>query len=227
MGSRIPPLLEAYLRLPPEASLVLLTGVLGSITNWLVQRYLYSLLSSPTTTARTPTSGGARAAAPTDDASPGLGSGSPDDGVNVLLVSFLRDYAFWREGAGRLGLDLDAAARKGRLVYVDGLDGLFSQSQSKPEPGPGPGGRRVLTTPTVDALRAALEGALAQLKARSSPGTGTGAGSRTVLILDQPDLLLAAAGHDVSAQALHEMLLDIREVSLLQTRGRGATALPT
>ena len=204
MGSRIPPLLEAYLRLPPEASLVLLTGVLGSTTNWLVQRYLHSLLLSPPPSAgRAATSEGA-AAPPTDDASPGLAAtGAP--GVGVLLVSFLRDYAFWKEGVGRLGLDLDAAARKGRLAYVDALDGLFFEPTPEPKPCPDHGsGRRVLTTPTVDALRSALEGALAQLKATCP---------RTVLILDQPDLLLAAAGHDVSSQALHEMLLDVREVS--------------
>ena len=207
MGSRIPPLLEAYLRLPPEASLVLLTGVLGSTTNWLVQRYLYSLLSPTTATA---TNGAAQAQAD-DDGSAG--------GVAVVLVSFLRDYAFWRDGVGRLGLDLDAAARRRRLVYVDALGALF---QPEPEPGTrgppstpssgsAPGGR-VLSTPTVEGLRRELKNAVAQL----TPGSSSReSGPKIVLIVDQPDLLLAATGDDVSGQALHEALLDIREVKNL------------
>ena len=43
----------------------------------------------------------------------------------MLLVSFLRDFSFWKDGAGRLGLDLEALGRRGRLAYVDGLGGLF------------------------------------------------------------------------------------------------------
>lgn len=201
MASRLPPLLEPYLRLPPETSLILLTGVLGSTTNWLVQRHLYSLLSA--TSATTP-------------AEEDLGPASTENTTgSVVLLSFLRDYTFWKEGVGRLGVDLDAAARKGKLVYVDGLGALFEPSPSPvrgpvspsgPGPGSGPG-KRVLSTPTVDGLRKELEAAVAQLKPRS------GHGSKTVLIIDQLDLLLAAAGHGLSSQDLHEMLLDIREVS--------------
>jgi len=76
-----PPLLEPYLGLPPEAALVLLTGVLGASTNWLVLRYLQSVLAAP----------------------------GPD--VGVLLVSFLRDRAFWAHGAARLVRRRPASAR--------------------------------------------------------------------------------------------------------------------
>lgn len=79
MSSRIPPLLEPYLALPPEASLILLTSVLGAGSNWLVLRYLYSYLRGPGSAA--------------DEAKGGTG---------VVLVSFLRDGAFWRDGAARL-----------------------------------------------------------------------------------------------------------------------------
>lgn len=44
-SARIPPLLEPYLRLPPEAALVVLTSVLGCSANWLVLRWAYGLLS--------------------------------------------------------------------------------------------------------------------------------------------------------------------------------------
>lgn len=80
MASRIPPLLDPYLALPPEASLVLLTSVLGASSNWLVLRFLYSALQSQDAVLD-PTSGG---------------------DTKVLLVSFMRDLAFWKENARRL-----------------------------------------------------------------------------------------------------------------------------
>ena len=80
MSSRIPPLLEPYLTLPPEASLILLTSVLGASSNWLVLRFLHSALIG-------------------SDAS----SDSPqEDEAKVVLVSFMRDLAFWKENAKRL-----------------------------------------------------------------------------------------------------------------------------
>lgn len=81
MASRIPALLEPYLALPREASLILLTSVLGASSNWLTLRYLYSYLRSPARTEEL----------------------EADDGdTGVVLVSFLRDGAFWRDGAARL-----------------------------------------------------------------------------------------------------------------------------
>jgi elongator complex protein 6 len=82
--SRIPTLLEPYLDLPPPSSLVLLTGVLGASANWLVLRWLYALLKG---------------------SGSGRGQGS-DEGseasTGVVLVSFLRDSAFWKEGSSKL-----------------------------------------------------------------------------------------------------------------------------
>lgn len=80
MSSRIPPLLEPYLVLPPEASLILLTSVLGASTNWLVLRFLHSALAGL-------------------EISSDLSS---EDESKVLLVSFMRDLAFWKENARRL-----------------------------------------------------------------------------------------------------------------------------
>lgn len=88
MASQIPPLLDSYLSLPPETSQIVLTGILGASTNWLTLRYLYSLLRP------------AAAAAPRHNGD-GDADGAGGD-VKVLLVSFMRDHAFWKEGAGRL-----------------------------------------------------------------------------------------------------------------------------
>jgi elongator complex protein 6 len=82
MTSRTPPLLEPYLSLPPETSFILLTNVLGASTNWLVLRYLHGFLAP-------------LAKNPEDE----YGNG---EGTSVVLVSFLRDWAFWREGARKL-----------------------------------------------------------------------------------------------------------------------------
>lgn len=80
MSSRIPPLLEPYLALPPEASLILLTSVLGASSNWLVLRFLHTALINP------------------DASSERQG----ENEAKVVLVSFMRDIAFWKENAKRL-----------------------------------------------------------------------------------------------------------------------------
>jgi elongator complex protein 6 len=101
MTSRIPLLLEPYLSLPPEASLILLTSVLGASTNWLVLRFLYNALAAPTTSpqlgARQDTDGIGRTGEDGDWKREEEG-----EGTRVVLASFLRDLSFWREGGRRL-----------------------------------------------------------------------------------------------------------------------------
>lgn len=99
MASQIPPLLESYLSLPSETSQIVLTGILGASTNWLALRYLYSLLRP--------------AAAPRRDDDDAAGG----EDVQVLLVSFMRDYAFWKEGAGRLVCSLFPPSLMAHIAY--------------------------------------------------------------------------------------------------------------
>lgn len=80
MSARIPSLLEPYVALPPEAALILLTSVLGASSNWLVLRFIYSTLQPQDAAPQTP----------------------PGEDSKVLLVSFMRDLAFWKENARRL-----------------------------------------------------------------------------------------------------------------------------
>jgi elongator complex protein 6 len=187
MSTRIPPLLEPYLALPPETSLIVLTSILGASTNWLVLRYLHTFLNSATKLNATP---------------------SPDDAdkedVYVLLVSFLRDYSFWRDGAGRLGVDLEGAGRKGKFVFVDGLTGLFQPHGEDKSP---PWQVR-LGSPRLEDVRRALHAAVDGMIAR-------GAG-KVVLVIDQLDLLLATAGagEEAFGTGLREMVLDLREVCI-------------
>lgn len=94
----IPPLLEPYLTpRQPDLHLEILTGVLGASTNWLLLRYLNSYLAGSSAAA-------SRGSEFFDAAEPAA-AGDQDDGdgsANVLLVSFMRDYAFWRDGAAKM-----------------------------------------------------------------------------------------------------------------------------
>ena len=65
--NRTPSTLEPYLALPPAQSLSLLTNTLGCSANWLTSRFAISALK---------------------DAS---------DATSVVLVSWMRDLAFWKD----------------------------------------------------------------------------------------------------------------------------------
>ncbi|KAH6620397.1 hypothetical protein C7974DRAFT_340703, partial [Boeremia exigua] len=116
-SSRIPPLLQPYVQLPHEDSLLLLTSTLGASANWLLVRFLCDALSSNTQ------------------------DGGADESRNVVLVSWMRDYEFWKQEARKgAGLDLERLKREKRFAFVDGLSGLVmgdaqvQQSQAQPMP---------------------------------------------------------------------------------------------
>ncbi|KAI0162153.1 hypothetical protein GGR57DRAFT_498497 [Xylariaceae sp. FL1272] len=189
MASRAPPLLEPYVRLPHESSLVLLTSVLGSSANWLVHRFVYSLLSSPTPSLYHPR------------VEESTGS-SENENVSVVLVSFLRDYAFWKDGVKRLGLDLDQATKRGSFAFIDGLTGLFTGIQ---QTGTANGTRSApkILSAGIDHFEAAVRNAVHNLQT-SAPG------AKTVLIVDQPDLLLAST-EGATSEGLRTAILALRE----------------
>ncbi|KAK0111401.1 hypothetical protein ONS95_001762 [Cadophora gregata] len=146
MSSRIPPLLEPYVELPPEASLVLLTSVLGASSNWLVLRFLYSAMI------------GSEVSSEVDS----------EDEPKVLLVSFMRDLTFWKENARRLGLDLDKLALKKRFAFLDGIGGLFLPRQSSALARRG--GERVITKPGLETITRDIQESIEALQ--GPQGTG-------------------------------------------------------
>lgn len=176
MASRIPRLLEPYLSLPPETCLILLTSVLGASTNWVVLRFLHSTLTSP--------------------------EENPEDGTNVVLVSFMRDLGFWKENGRRLGLDLEKLIAKKKFAFVDGLSGLFLPKQVADGRTPPP--QLVLRSPQLEIVSSQILEAISKLKAQEN--------RKVLLVLDQIDLLLAAAGDQADAVGFGEMLLGLREV---------------
>jgi elongator complex protein 6 len=94
-----PPLLTPYLHLPPELSLTLLTSTLGCTVTWLATRFIATALS-PTATSEE----GGEEEEPEEEGGDDTGSPTTRDGpairdessVAVLVVSWMRDEAFWR-----------------------------------------------------------------------------------------------------------------------------------
>ena len=90
MTTRIPQLLSPYICIPPQYSLTLLTGLLGASANWLVIRYLYAALGSNAQALRN----GVDRTLPRD-------ATAGDEGVAVVLMSWMRDFEFWKTEARR------------------------------------------------------------------------------------------------------------------------------
>jgi elongator complex protein 6 len=100
-SSRIPSHLQLHVRLPRDDSLLLLTSTLGASANWLITRFLCDALSNNSD------------------------NGGEEEAHNVVLVSWMREYEFWRQEARKgAGLDLERLRREGRFAFVDGLSEL-------------------------------------------------------------------------------------------------------
>ena len=83
---RTPPLLAPYVVLPQPGSLTLVTGVLGATPNWLVLRFLAVALVD--------LGPDDRCKAHVHPAGDGWDQG--EDEVRIVLVSFSKDWAFWK-----------------------------------------------------------------------------------------------------------------------------------
>lgn len=116
----------------------------------------------------------------------------------VVLASFMRDFSFWRDGAARLGVDLELLGRRGRFVFADGLGGSVAT--------PSPGWMIPLgaESGTLQGVGRAIGKAVDGLK-----GAGR---EKIVLVVDQVDLLVAAATSEGAGREVREMMLELREV---------------
>ncbi|KAH7402737.1 hypothetical protein BKA66DRAFT_564637 [Pyrenochaeta sp. MPI-SDFR-AT-0127] len=110
-STRIPPLLQPYIHLPQNDSLLLLTSTLGASASWLLIRFLCDALSN----------------SPQD---------SEEEGHNVVLVSWMREHEFWKQECRKsAGLDLEKLTREGRFAFVDGLGGLCCEDIAEQDAG--------------------------------------------------------------------------------------------
>jgi hypothetical protein len=168
----IPPLLTPYLSLP-SSSLTLLTSTLGASSNWLVLRFLHSALSPHPSTN---TLSSITDPAPT----------SPDfTRTHIILISWLRDFSFWKDGAKKLGLDL---SRSGQVTFIDGLRTGIGMGEDG-----------------IERLEREL---LAEIKKAKGED---GEGKKVVLVVEGLDFVLAAAeGRGV--QGVLDMIGEVREV---------------
>lgn len=234
MSSRIPLLLEPYIQIFPPDSLILLTSTVGNSSNWLVTRYLCAALSKSKQHMH---------------AAEEIANESKDQGRadKVVLVSWLRDFEFWKTECRRAGgLDLVQLFQQRRFAFVDGLKHLFSTTHSglehpksslpirevppsttpscrrppsqpgtqerqfdthtnesaKPSPPTATPPFQALTSTDISATTDAISAALSALRSDDSS---------VLLILDNPDLLVAAASSPSSQlSAFQSLLINLR-----------------
>ncbi|PKS12065.1 hypothetical protein jhhlp_001361 [Lomentospora prolificans] len=198
MSTRTPHLLEPYLPLSPS-SLTLLTSVLGATTNWLLLRFLAHHLARPTGSDGDSDGDGGYGEAVDDRARKGGDKA-------VVFVSFMRDYAFWKEGAARLGVDLDLAINQETLIFIDGLTGLFVPAPRKATPQPS--GRRTLRSGKLADIRTELDRAVDDI---GSVQSNSAVNRKIVLIIDQPDSYLAMTSSQNTPGQITDMIISLRE----------------
>ncbi|QDS72652.1 hypothetical protein FKW77_002577 [Venturia effusa] len=157
-NSRIPPLLEPYIASLPEDSLILLTSTLGTSANWITTRYLCSSLANNADKTRRSAStlreyGDLKEETSRSSASR-IAKDATDEGYAVVLVSWMRNWDFWKVEARRAaGLDLTQLSQSKRLAFVDGLTGLYSFEPPALNPQPSPNRETPAPSPTIPARR--------------------------------------------------------------------------
>lgn len=162
-STRITPLLYPCVQLPREDSILLLTSTLGASANWLIIRFLCNVLSNSGAPAARRIGG--------DGAGNESSSANEDAGMNVVLVSWMRDYEFWKQEARKGGgLDLEKLRREGRFAAVDGLGGLFVDQLQQPQ------------QPQHDAKSSSMPGTAGRLPAQNSPLRAAPSPSRTGIV---------------------------------------------
>ncbi|KAI7553720.1 hypothetical protein KC331_g1037 [Hortaea werneckii] len=181
--NRIPQALEPYLRLPPETAQILLTGTLGCSINWLTTRFVGALLAPD----------GANTMRDTAAAGVGVGGfeGAGDTKeATVVLASWMRSERFWRDELRRTcGLDLTKNKDlQNRYTFLDQLHQPCSPTE----------------------LETRLQTAVARTSQSSSSEGHSSSKRSVILVLDNPDVLLALGLE--SAQDLSTTLLKLRSM---------------
>ena len=92
--TRVPPLLEPYINPTPDG-LTVLTGVLGAGTNWLVVRHICAALGHKSVDYSNDRLSDAR----------GIDAAGNEE-YAIVLVSWMRDWEFWRQECRRSGVRL-------------------------------------------------------------------------------------------------------------------------
>ncbi|EPE24472.1 hypothetical protein GLAREA_08324 [Glarea lozoyensis ATCC 20868] len=114
--------------------------------------------------------------------------------TNWLVLRYLYSALLTNEETNVvLGLDLEKFILKKRVVFVDGLEGLYvTQTPQKH-----------VTMKSTEQIMLSIRSAIRELQSSS--------GKKTLLVIDQLDLLLAMSGDESRPVQLGDMLLDLRE----------------
>ena len=156
--NRIPSALEPYLALPPELSLILLTSTLSCSAAWLTARFACSALGQ---------------------------HAAETEACNVVLVSWMRDAAFWRDEIRRAsGIDVSRSNGPAKFAFVDCFDYALTTA-TKPGTAVARAEKKILTAVS-----------------------GLANNSKIVLVLDVPDILLATGA--TTTIELNQLLLKLR-----------------
>ncbi|KAF3314961.1 hypothetical protein TWF173_004181 [Orbilia oligospora] len=166
------------------------------------------------------------------------------NGENVVFVSFINEFAYFREGGKRHGLDLPSHLKKGTLTFIDGFSRLFlpsAPSQAPPLPPTASAPPRVGVIPSrggpitprqtqqpqstatsTDPIKYISLGpspspsALRQLDVIKSTLQKLGStGVKPKLVIEGLEVLIAAAGVDV--RVVEDLVYDLREISSTTT----------
>jgi hypothetical protein len=109
---KTPQALEPYLKLPPELNQILLTGTLGCTTTWLIVRFVGAVLS---------------------ERSSKVSSDGSENDVAVILVSWMRDLAFWKNEIRKSTVRIPIQFREIRVCVLKNTrirDLIYRSSQS-------------------------------------------------------------------------------------------------
>ncbi|KAL1303823.1 hypothetical protein AAFC00_000283 [Neodothiora populina] len=201
----IPPLLEPYLgHFPPEASLSLLTGVLNASPHWLTVRVLRGAYDGATSSEKAQHARATTVAGQEQGGEDQRQDGDGED-VAVVLVSWMRDWEFWKAEARRgAGLDLARLAQHDEFAFIDGLTGIFSTSSTVTTPSTSAQQQQpprrsplknlhTLTSPSLTHAQETITSAIAALSSSSSVPKP----KKILLILDSPTTTLIY--HDSSS----------------------------
>lgn len=102
-----PPLLDPYIRIPSTDTLILSTYVLGALNNWVLIRYLHACLrdsnskSNSNSNSNSNNRNGFHNSDVTNVPREQEKEKQAGDDVAVVLVSWMRDFAFWKTEAKR------------------------------------------------------------------------------------------------------------------------------
>ncbi|KAA8575931.1 hypothetical protein EYC84_006096 [Monilinia fructicola] len=129
-----------------------------------------------------------------------------------FFLSFMRDMAFWREGARKINLDLDRLTQQNRFHFIDGLTALHLPPPTSPTPKP-----NTHTTPSRPHPANPLPNPHRAITTLTTANQTPNLNPKPILLIDNLDLLLATSPSPTISTALSSLLLTTTRQSVHST----------